>query len=88
MMNTFDFWFVRAVAGRKASLVKAGVEKSRIEKKRIGWASYGSKSYPRYRYEAVVAYVDAPMGREALNEAVAQWEGKGVELLVNYHCSD
>lgn len=87
-MNTFDFWIVRAVAGRKAAMVAAGVEKGRIEKKRIGWANYGSKRYPRYRYEAVVGYVDAPCGRSALDALLAQWQGKGVELLVNYHCSD
>lgn len=88
MMNQFDFWIVRAVASQKAAMIAAGIEKGRIEKKRIGWANYGSKRYPRYRYEAAVAYVDAPMGREALNEQLAAWEGKGVELLVSYHCSD
>lgn len=87
MMNQFDFWIVRAVASRKASLVAAGVAKGSIEKKRVGWANYGRQRYPRYRYEAAVAYVDAPMGRDALNKAMAPWEGK-VELVVNYHCSD
>jgi hypothetical protein len=88
MMNAFDFWIVRAVSSRKAAMVAAGVEKGQIEKRRIGWASYGSKRYPRYRYEAAVAYVDAPLGRDALNAEVARWEGKGVELVVNYHISD
>lgn len=87
-MNQFDFWIVLAVASRKAAMVAAGIEKGRIEKKRIGWANYGSKRYPRYRYEAAVAYVDAPLGRDALNAEVARWEGKGVELVVNYHVSD
>jgi hypothetical protein len=87
-VNEFDFWIVRAVGGRKSQLVAAGVEKSRIEKKRFGWACYGQKKYPRYRYEAVVGYVDAPLGRSALDELLGQWSGKGVELLVNYHCSD
>lgn len=88
MMNQFDFWIVRAVASRKAAMVAAGIEEGRIEKKRIGWANYGIKRYPRYRYEAAVAYVDAPLGRDALNAEVARWEGKGVVVLVNYHCSD
>lgn len=87
-MNQFDFWIVQAVASRKAAMIAAGIEKGRIEKKRIGWANYGSKRYPRYRYEAAVAYVDAPLGRDALNAEVARWEGKGVGVLVNYHCSD
>ena len=88
MMNTFDFWIVRAVAARKAQLVAAGVEKGQIEKKRVGWANYGRNRYPRYRYEAVVEYVDAPEGREALNVVLAKWEGKGAEIFVNYHCAD
>lgn len=87
-MNEFDFWIVRAVGGRKSQLAAAGVEKNRIEKKRIGWATYGRNRYPRYRYEAVVGYVDAPLGRGALNELLGQWAGKGVELVVNYHCAD
>lgn len=88
MMNTFDFWIIRAVASRKASLVAAGVNKESIKQVRVGWANYGRQRYPRYRYEAVLDYVDAPEGRDALNARLAKYDGKGLELLVNYHCSD
>lgn len=87
-MNEFDFWIVRAIAARKSSLLAAGIDKKQVKKVLSGWATYGRNRYPRYRYEAVLEYVDAPMGRSALDAVIGRWSGKGVELLVNYHCSD
>ena len=91
-MNTFDFWIIKAICDRKTPMKKAGIVPAEIVKVRTGWKRYGRNQYPTYRYEANVGFVDAPMGREALNEAEAALEkkfaGTGVRLHVNYVCRD
>lgn len=89
-MNTFDFWIIKAHCPRKRPLLAAGVPASEITKVRTGYARYGSRAYPRYRYEANVGYVDAPAGREALNAEESRLKAKlaGIDLHVTYHCAD
>lgn len=92
MMNTFDFWVIDAICDRKTPLKKAGVRPDQIEKKVAGYKSYGRHRYPRYRYQAAVGFVDAPLGRDALNAAEAKlrerFAGTGVHLHVRYVCRD
>lgn len=92
-MNEFDFWIIKAVSDRIGPLKKAGIPRGSISSVRSGWKQYGRNRYPVYRYESSVGFVDAPMGREALNAEEAalrkRFEGHpGVRLHVSYVCRD
>jgi hypothetical protein len=91
-MNQFDFWMIMASCDRKGPLKKAGFRPDQIYRKLAGYKVYGRNRYPRYRYEAAAGFVDAPLGRDAINAAEAsvreRFSGSGVSISVKYVCRD
>lgn len=90
MNNTFDFYIVEARSPRKAELLKAGVSEGKLIHVFTGRKVYGRRTFPRYEWRAVVAYVDAPEADSSQKaSALAElWAAKGLRTHVRYHAAD
>ena len=92
-MNQFDFWVIDLISeGGKRPLKKAGFPDHRISRELSGYKVYGRYRYPRYRHRVSAEFVDAPLGRDALNAAEAKvrekYAGSGLSVHVRYVCRD
>ena len=84
-----DWQGIRIVHNRKREMIKAGIPADRITG-RTSWVQYGSRSYPRTRYEAMVEYFRWPIDRQAVDASIDKWKAIIPQATVTtyYHCAD
>ena len=89
-MNTFDFYTVTVSASRVSDLKALGIDRSKCHQVRDGFKSYGRRSYPVYRWEAVVANIDVilPGAREIVANAVSNFTTATTTARSYYHARD
>ena len=89
-MNTFDFYTVTVSASRVSDLKALGIDRSKCRQVRDGFKSYGRRSYPVYRWDAVVANIDVvlPGARDIVADAVAKFTTATTTARSYYHARD
>ena len=89
-MNTFDFYTVTVSASRVSDLKALGIDRSKCHQVRDGFKSYGRRSYPVYRWDAVVANIDVceADARKVVDDAVAKFTTATTTARSYYHARD
>lgn len=89
-MNTFDFYTVTVSASRVSDLKALGIDRSKCRQVRDGFKSYGRRSYPLYRWDAVVANIDVceADARKVVDDAVSKFTTATTTARSYYHARD
>jgi len=87
---SFDFYSVEVSASTLKPMLALGIERAKCDRRRTGkYRVYGRATYPIYRWEATVGFVDVgPGSRSALAELEARYQAEGVTVRVIFHPRD
>ena len=87
---SFDFYSVKVSASTLKPMLSLGIERSKCSRRRTQkYRVYGSATYPIYRWEATVGFVDlGPDTSKQLAAIEAQYQAEGVTVHVTYHLRD
>lgn len=87
---SFDFYTVEVSASTLKPMLAAGIERSKCSRRRTKkYRVYGRATYPIYRWEATVGFVDVGQDASAQLAAIeSRYQAEGVTVRVIFHPRD